>query len=233
MAGGSQSMLDPASFFMAVSVTSATWQSLFYLYLAIALVASAAFIAWIVYLVVSTRPRKNRPDTNQLKPGVIPSATRGKGRAVLYLVLFLAIIFYGLFAYSLPAAYYVKQTPSNTANQLDITVYAQQWSWSFLYPNGYNVTASAIQNATVEFPLNTTIVFKVTSKDVMHEFSIPAFDVKVDAFPGVYNTAWTEVSTPGTYQVFCTELCGAGHADMWTNVVFVSPSAYQTWISSH
>ncbi len=226
-------MFDPASFFGAVSVTSAKWQSLFYLYLAIALVASAAFIAWIIYLVVSTRPRKNKADTNQIKPGVIPSATRGKGKAVLYLVLFLAIIFYGLFAYSLPAAYYVRQAPSNAVNELNITVYAKQWSWSFSYPNGYNVTSSSIRNATVEFPVNTTIVFKVTSKDVMHEFSIPAFDIKVDAFPEVYNTAWTEVGTPGTYQVFCTELCGVGHADMWTNVLFVSPSAYQTWISSH
>ncbi len=226
-------MFDPTVFVEAVSVTSATWQSLFYLYLVIAVVASAAFVAWIIYLVVSTRPRKGRPDTNQIKPGIIPSATRGKSRSVLFLVLFLAIVFYGLFAYSLPATYYVRQAPSHAVNELNITVYAQQWSWSFLYPNGYNVTGSATQQNLIEFPLNTTIVFKVTSKDVMHEFSIPSFDVKVDAFPGVWNTAWTQVSTQGTYPVFCTELCGAGHADMWTNLTFVSPSTYQTWISSH
>lgn len=216
----------------AVSVTSAKWWSLFYLYLIIGFVASAFFVGWILYLVISTRPRRDRPDTNQIKPGIIPSATRGKTRSVIFLILFLAIVFYGLFAYSLPAAYYMRQAPSHTANELVITVYAQQWAWTFKYPNGYNVTSSAIHSSLIEFPANTTIVFNVTSKDVMHEFSIPAFDVKVDAFPGVWTTAWTNVNAQGTYQVFCTELCGAGHADMWTNISFVSPSAYQAWISS-
>lgn len=217
----------------AVSVTSAKWSSLFYLYLVIGFIASTFFVVWIIYLVVSTRPRPGRPDTNQIKPGVIPSATRGKSKVVLMLILFLAVVFYGLFAYSLPAAYYMKQAPSHAANEIDVRVYAQQWSWTFSYPNGYNVTSSATHMAPIEFPVNTTIVFNVTSRDVMHEFSIPAFDVKTDAFPQVWNTVWTEVYVQGTYQVFCTELCGIGHADMWTNVTFVSPSAYQTWISTH
>lgn len=216
----------------AVSVTSAKWQSLFYIYLVIAVVASTFFVVWIVYLVVSTRPRPGRPDTNQIKPGVIPSATRGRPRVVLFLVLFLAVVFYGLFAYSLPASYYMKDVPSQTANELHITVYAQQWSWTFEYPNGYNVTSSALHSNFAYFPTNTTIVFNVTSKDVMHEFSIPAFEVKVDAFPGVWNSAWTYVNVQGTYQVFCTELCGTGHADMWTNMSFVSPIQYQNWIAT-
>lgn len=225
-------MIETGSLLQAISVTSARWQSLFYIYLIIAVVASTFFVVWIIYLVVSTRPRPGRPDTNQIKPGVIPSATRGRPKVVLFLVLFLAIVFYGLFAYSLPSSYYIKDVPSHATNELNITVYAQQWSWTFEYPNGYNVTSSATHPNLIEFPTNTTIVFNVTSTDVMHEFSIPAFEVKVDAFPGVWNTAWTLVNVQGTYQVFCTELCGTGHADMWSNMSFVSPSAYQAWIAT-
>lgn len=225
-------MMETTMMLQAVSVTSAKWWSLFYLYLVIGVVASTFFVVWIIYLVVSTRPRKGRPDTNQIKPGVIPSATRGRSRVVLFLVLFLAIVFYGLFAYTLPATYFIKSAPSGSANELNITVYAEQWAWNITYPGGYSVTGSATSHALMKFPVNTTIVFRVTSRDVMHEFSIPAFDVKVDAFPGIWNTAWTQVTVPGTYPLFCTELCGTGHADMWTNLTFVSPSAYQTWITS-
>lgn len=224
-------MIETKMLLEAVSVTSAKWWALFYLYLAIGLAASAFFVAWIIYLVVSTRPRKDRPDTNQIKPGVIPSATRGKSRVVLYLVLFLAVVFYGLFAYSLPAAYYIRDPPASSANELVVTVYAKQWAWNIVYPNNYSVTSSATSRAIMELPLNTTVLFKVTSEDVMHEFSIPAFDVKVDAFPGIWNSAWTIVNVPGNYTLFCTELCGVGHADMWTNLTFVSPAEYQLWIA--
>ena len=95
------------------------------------------------------------------------------------------------------------------------------------------MTGSAnVKNYTAEFPVNTTIIFRVTSLDVMHEFSIPTFKVKVDAFPGVWNTIWTNVYQQGTYTAFCTELCGLGHADMYVHMQFVSVSTYNAWIAS-
>ncbi|MEM3851874.1 MAG: cytochrome c oxidase subunit II [Methanomassiliicoccales archaeon] len=222
-------MLDP----LAVSVTSAAWTRLFNLYFIIGFVLSAIFVAWVIYLVVSTRARPGRESTGNIKPGVIPSAERGRRRNVVFLVVFLAVVFFGLYIYQLPTTYYVKTVPKNVSNELVIDVYAQQWSWTFHYPNGYNVTgAETIKNYTIEFPIDTVIVFRVTSRDVMHEFSIPSFDIKVDAYPGVWNTAWTKVEQTGTYIVFCTELCGLGHADMWARLHFVSPSQYQSWISA-
>ena len=216
----------------AVSATSAAWSHLFYLYLVLGFVLSAIFVAWVLYLVVSTRARPGREKTNNIKPGVIPSADRGRRRNVVFLVLFLAIVFYGLYIYQLPVTNYMRDVP-DTSHVLVIDVYAQQWSWTFHYPNGYNVTgAETIKNYTIEFPTNTTIIFKVTSRDVMHEFSIPALDVKVDAYPGVWNSIWTEVYQPGTYIVFCTELCGLGHATMWARLNFVSPAQYNAWINS-
>ncbi|MBX8637330.1 MAG: hypothetical protein KIY11_03090 [Thermoplasmata archaeon] len=217
----------------STSATSAVWWRLFNIYLVLSIVFSAFFIAWILYLVISTREKPGREVINHIKPGIIPSSTRGRPRNVAFLVLFLVVVFFGLYIYSLPATYYIRQAPSSTSNTLTIDVYAAQWTWTFRYPNGYNVTGSAnVKNYTAEFPVNTTIIFRVTSLDVMHEFSIPTFKVKVDAFPGVWNTIWTNVYQQGTYTAFCTELCGLGHADMYVHMQFVSVSTYNAWIAS-
>ncbi|MBX8645004.1 MAG: cytochrome c oxidase subunit II [Thermoplasmata archaeon] len=211
----------------ATSVTSKVWWSVFDLYLTVAIIASAFFIIWIIYLVVSTRERPGRHTPSQIHPGIIPSANRGRPRNVAFLVVFLVIVFFGLWIYQLPTTNYIKQAPQNAKNELVIDVYASQWIWTFKYPNGYNVTRYAT------FPTNTTILFRVTSLDVMHEFSVPAFKIKIDAFPGVWNVAWTEVLQSGNYTAFCTELCGLGHATMWAKLNFVSPAQYQAWIASH
>lgn len=215
------------------SATSAVWWRLFNIYLVLAVIFSGFFIAWILYLVISTREKAGREVINHIKPGIIPSATRGRPRNIAFLVIFLVVVFFGLFAYSLPSTYYVRQVPSHVVNSITIDVFAAQWTWTFRYPNGYNVTGAAtINNYTAEFPVNTTIIFRVTSLDVMHEFSIPTFKVKIDAFPGVWTSAWTDVYQQGTYTAFCTELCGLGHADMYVHMKFVSPSAYGTWIAA-
>ncbi len=217
----------------STSATSAVWFRLFDLYLVLAVIFSSFFIAWILYLVISTRERAGREVVNHIKPGIIPSSTRGRPRNVAILVLFLVVVFFGLFIYSLPATYYMRQAPSHVSKALTIDVYGAQWKWTFKYPTGYEVNGSAtLPNYTAEFPVNTTIIFRVTSLDVMHEFSIPAFKVKIDAFAGVWNTAWTYVYKQGTYTAFCTELCGLGHADMYIHMKFVSVSTYNTWIAS-
>ncbi len=210
-----------------VSVTSNVWYSIFYLYMTVAIIASAFFIGWIIYLVISTRERPSRHTPSQIHPGIIPSSTRGRPRNVAFLILFLIVVFFGLWIYQLPTTNFIKQAPQNAKNELVIDVYGQQWFWSFRYPNGYNVSKYAT------FPTNTTILFRVTSLDVMHEFSVPAFEIKIDAFPGVWNIAWTKVYQTGNYTAFCTELCGLGHATMWAKLNFVSPSQYQAWIAAH
>ena len=52
----------------------------------------------------------------------------------------------------------------------------------------------------------------MTSEDVIHDFSVPAFRIKHDVLPGRYETLWFQVDEPGTYHLFCTQLCGTGHA---------------------
>lgn len=54
----------------------------------------------------------------------------------------------------------------------------------------------------------------VTSADVIHSFSLPVFNVKVDAIPGRVNQFVFCPDRLGRFVGYCRELCGAGHAYM-------------------
>jgi len=67
-------------------------------------------------------------------------------------------------------------------------------------------------------PLDRTIVFDVTSKDVNHGFGIygPSGGIvsQVQAMPGYVNHLTLTFTVPGRYVVRCLEYCGIAHAAM-------------------
>jgi cytochrome c oxidase subunit 2 len=127
-------------------------------------------------------------------------------------------------------ASYQETAAASTGNTLVIQVTAQQWQWTFNYPQ-YGATSQGAQ--VIELPVNRPVEFYVTSKDVLHGFSIRAFGVRVDANPGQVTT--TPIVTPtqiGSYVVQCVELCGLYHSYMWEAVNVVSADAFNSWIVS-
>jgi cytochrome c oxidase subunit 2 len=127
-------------------------------------------------------------------------------------------------------AFYQETSAASTPNTLTVQVTAQQWQWTFNYPQ-YGASSTGAQ--VIELPVNRPVEFYVTSKDVLHGFSIRAFGVRVDANPGYVTT--TAVITPtqiGSYTVQCVELCGLFHSDMWEAVNVVSADAFNSWIVS-
>ena len=54
--------------------------------------------------------------------------------------------------------------------------------------------------------------FTLQSKDVLHDFWVPAFRMKKDAVPGIDVTYTVTPNRLGTYPIVCAELCGLGHA---------------------
>lgn len=127
-------------------------------------------------------------------------------------------------------ASYQETSAAATSNTLIIRVTAQQWQWTFDYPQ-YGATSQGAQ--VIELPVNRPVQFYVTSKDVLHGFSIQAIGVRVDANPG--QVATSPIATPtqiGSYAVRCVELCGLLHSDMWEAVDVVSADAFNSWIVS-
>jgi cytochrome c oxidase subunit 2 len=127
-------------------------------------------------------------------------------------------------------ASYQETSAASTSNTLIIQVTAQQWQWTFNYPQ-YGATSQGAQ--VIELPVNRPVEFYVTSKDVLHGFSIRAIGVRVDANPGQVST--TAIATPtqiGSYVVQCVEICGLLHSYMWEAVDVVSADAFNSWIVS-
>ena len=126
-------------------------------------------------------------------------------------------------------AYYQETSAAPTSSTLIVQVTAQQWYWSFNFPQ-YGTSS---QSQVIELPVNRPVQFIVTSEDVLHGFAIRAMGVRVDANPGEMTT--TPVVTPnaiGSYTVNCVELCGLLHSYMWEQVNVVDQSTFNSWITS-
>jgi cytochrome c oxidase subunit 2 len=112
------------------------------------------------------------------------------------------------------------------ASPLRVNVTAQQFFWSYTYP-GYGNKRSSI----LRLPVNRSVVLRMTSKDVIHSFWVPAFRQKQDTVPGIHPTLHITPNKIGTYRVICAELCGLGHALMRSRVIVMEPEAFETWAS--
>lgn len=63
----------------------------------------------------------------------------------------------------------------------------------------------------IEVPVGSTVIFQVTSQDVVHSFTIPKTNVNMMITPGHVNQAEHTFNEPGSYLVLCNEYCGVGH----------------------
>jgi len=70
----------------------------------------------------------------------------------------------------------------------------------------------------LEFPVGRPVIVELTSKDVIHSFSLPEMRVKQDAIPGMMIPVWfspTVVTPDGVrWEINCSQLCGLGHFRM-------------------
>jgi len=139
-------------------------------------------------------------------------------------VLCLFLVIWGLFAF------YQETSAATTSDTLVVNVTAQQWMFTFEYPQ-YGMSSTGAQ--MIELPINRPVIFHVTSEDVLHGFAVRALGVRVDANPG-YTTS-TPIVTPtqlGPDVVQCVELCGLYHSYMWEAINVVSADTFNAWILS-
>jgi len=133
--------------------------------------------------------------------------------------------------------------------EADVTVKAigNQWYWSYEYPDHEEIMFDAIMlddaeavaaghprllgtDERVVVPVNKVIRVQVTSNDVIHAWTIPAFGSKIDAVPGVLNETWFKATKEGLYYGQCSELCGIRHGFMPIMVEVVSEAEYEAWL---
>jgi cytochrome c oxidase subunit II len=138
-----------------------------------------------------------------------------------------AILLVGLCSYAYITLRDIEKAPAGQS--LNVRVVGEQFTWTFFYPGqGGAKEASSPQ---LYLPLGTPVKFTVQSKDVIHDFWVPAFRQKIDAVPGI-NTNYrvTPIKT-GDFPVVCAELCGLGHSAMRQTAHVVPKADFDKWLA--
>jgi len=108
---------------------------------------------------------------------------------------------------------------------LEVYVVGKQWMWKIQHEQGKR------EINALHVPVGQAVRLTMTSEDVLHDFFVPAFRVKMDVIPGRYTTMWFEATKVGEYHLFCAEYCGTQHSGMVGKVTVMEPTAYDDWLS--
>lgn len=113
------------------------------------------------------------------------------------------------------------------AGALTVEVTGNQWWWEFHYPEyGFSTANEAY------VPLGRTTNFVLKTKDVLHSFWIPQMGGKRDLITNKTNYLWFTPNAElgnSVWNGFCTEYCGASHANMRIRMYTVQPDEFESW----
>ena len=160
-----------------------------------------------------------------------------------------------LIGFSIPFwAKHVNAFPNRT-DTVEVRVNAEQFAWNIHYPGA----DGKFGKAGVEFfdkqsnpmgldpndpagkddfttinqlhlPIGRPAVIHLTSRDVIHSFSLPVMRVKQDAIPGLSIQTWFTPTMTGKWEIACAQLCGLGHYRMKGFLTIHSEEEYQSWL---
>jgi cytochrome c oxidase subunit II len=130
-------------------------------------------------------------------------------------------------AIGIVSAVALARNDAQATDTLQVNVTAQQFSWSFSYPEAHNLTSG-----TLRLPVNRSVELHFTSKDVIHSFWVQQFGQKQDTVPGITTQVHITPTKVGTYPIICTELCGLGHAVMRSEAIVMQTAAFDKWLKS-
>jgi cytochrome c oxidase subunit II len=208
----------------------------------------ALFVGWSVFFAyVLWRFRKGRhPVANH--EGVTSGISTHLEFAV---VLIEAVLLVG---FAIPL--WAKRVNAFPENKDAIIVHAigQQFNWNFHLPGadgifgrrelalvsnsnplGLDASDPASKDDLVvlgelHVPVDHDVIIELSSKDVIHNFCLPAMRSALDAIPGQVNPMWFRPIKTGSFEVICGQLCGLGHYAMKGMLVVDTPDDYQAWL---
>jgi len=85
-------------------------------------------------------------------------------------------------------------------------------------------------NPEVHIPVDRPVKFLLRSKDVLHDFAVAQFRVKMDLIPGMQTFLWLTPTKVDRFEVLCEELCGIAHHTMRGAVVVAEQADFDAWL---
>ena len=208
------------------------------------------FTGWLIFFVYSLIRFRARP-------GHKAEYHTGHFKATTYLEVFVALFEAVLLVgFSFPLVQQVRNDMPDRAKSLEVRVVAEQFAWNIHYPGpdgkfgrskpelmspanplGLDPTdpAAADDITTINqlhIPVHKPVIVHLTSKDVIHSFSLPVMRVKQDAIPGQEIPLWFEATKTGDFEIACAQLCGLGHYRMRGFFSVQTPEDFNTWLAS-
>jgi cytochrome c oxidase subunit II len=134
----------------------------------------------------------------------------------------------------------------------------KQWHWSYRFPGKDGVLGTVdaryisdknpfginpddpfgrddvlISSPELHLPVGKPVKTLLRSIDVLHDFAVPQFRVKMDLVPGLVTYVWFTPTRTGKFDLLCEELCGTAHFTMRGKVVVEEERAFQEWLSGY
>ncbi|MCE7892099.1 MAG: cytochrome c oxidase subunit II [Deltaproteobacteria bacterium] len=150
---------------------------------------------------------------------------------LLVLVCDVFIVFFAVRAW-----HQVKQDLPTAPTQQVVRVEGAQWAWIFTHPgpDGKLDSADDIRKVNeLHVEVDRLYHFQLTSRDVLHSFSVPVFRLKQDAIPGRVITGWFQPTKTGEHDVQCAEICGIGHGLMPARIHIETSEQHAAWIAAN
>lgn len=103
--------------------------------------------------------------------------------------------------------------------------------WLQRQKGGQEARQLAVDNE-IAVPVGKVVHLLVTSNDVIHSWTVPAFGAKMQAVPGRMHATWFQPNKTGMYYGQCSVLCGKNHSGMPIGIRVVSEQAYGDWLAA-
>jgi len=136
-----------------------------------------------------------------------------------------AIPFVLVTAIAIVSAIVLSRNDAQAENTLRVDVVAQQFEFTFSYPDAKNVTSPVLR-----LPEGRSVELYMRALDVIHSVFVPQFSQKEDIVPGLVTQLHITPDRVGTFPLECTELCGLGHSLMRSQAIVMKPAAFDAWL---
>ncbi|QCI26883.1 ubiquinol oxidase subunit II [Buchnera aphidicola (Thelaxes californica)] len=150
-----------------------------------------------------------------------------KIETTVWLIPFLIIFFLGILSWKATHELDQRKLISSNVSPIVIDVISLDWRWLFIYEKEKIATINKIV-----IPVNTPIIFKITSNSVMNSFFIPSLGSQIYAMSGMESKLNLIANKVGIYQGISSNYSGSGFSDMkFSIIVTKNNNLFQDWVT--
>jgi len=199
------------------AASSFAWQvdALYFYLILISVAFTIPIVAAIFFFMVRYREKEKFATPDEMHGSIVLETVW----SIIPFVISMTIFLGGAYVY-----YNQYRMPEDG---MEVYVVGKQWMWKLQHSTGQR------EINELHVPVGRKVKLTMTTEDVLHDFSIPAFRTKADVVPGRYTYLWFEATKPGKYHLFCAEYCGLNHSGMGGWIYVMEQRDFDNWLAGN